>query len=164
MQSSKLGTWKGYHLSTEVIRKGYLFCWKWYLKGVRGWTLKLSIPLKNCCIPLPQVSYNTNQEKLFPSSWASLFLAANAFRVTWPFVSDTSPKCTDREGLGRRCTGGQGREALNIFVFLTLTGGFLNNVPGSLMDHNKAAIKFTKNCKKGGRCPPLFSPFLRGIS
>ena len=40
-------------------------------------------------------------------------LFAYAFRVTWskrvfevqPFVSDTSPKCIDREGLGRHRTG-----------------------------------------------------------
>ena len=40
--------------------------------------------------------------------WASLLRATNAFRVTWPLslvVSDTSPKCIDREGLGRRRTG-----------------------------------------------------------
>jgi len=32
MQSSKQGMWKGYHLSIEGIRKGYLFREKWYLK------------------------------------------------------------------------------------------------------------------------------------
>ena len=36
MQNSNLGTWKGYHLSIEGIRKGYLFCQKWYIKG--WWT------------------------------------------------------------------------------------------------------------------------------
>ena len=40
----------------------------------------------------------------------TIWRAADAFRVTWservrPFVSDTSPKCVDREGLGRRRTG-----------------------------------------------------------
>ena len=29
----------------------------------------------------------------------------HAFRVTWSFISDTSPKCIDRKGLGRRRTG-----------------------------------------------------------
>ena len=33
MQSSKQGMWKGYHLSIEGIRKGYLFRKKWYIKG-----------------------------------------------------------------------------------------------------------------------------------
>ena len=31
--SSKLGIWKGYHLSIEGIRKGYVFCQKRYVKG-----------------------------------------------------------------------------------------------------------------------------------
>ena len=33
MQSSKQGMLKGYHLSVEGIRKGYLFREKWYIKG-----------------------------------------------------------------------------------------------------------------------------------
>ena len=33
MQRSKLGMWKGYHLSIKGIRKGYRFCAKWYIKG-----------------------------------------------------------------------------------------------------------------------------------
>ena len=33
MQSSKRGIWKGYHLSIERIRKGYLFREKCYRKG-----------------------------------------------------------------------------------------------------------------------------------
>ena len=45
MQSSKQGMWKGYHLSIEVIRKGYLFREKWYKKRVRGWTWGRSLPV-----------------------------------------------------------------------------------------------------------------------
>ena len=33
MQCSKQGMWKGYHLSKESIRKGYLFREKGYIKG-----------------------------------------------------------------------------------------------------------------------------------
>ena len=33
LQSSKRSMWKGYHLSIEGIRKGYLFRQKWYVKG-----------------------------------------------------------------------------------------------------------------------------------
>ena len=33
MLSSKLGMWKGYHLSMEGIRKGEFFCHKRYIKG-----------------------------------------------------------------------------------------------------------------------------------
>ena len=33
MKSSKLGMWKGYHLSIKGMRNGYLSCKKWYLKG-----------------------------------------------------------------------------------------------------------------------------------
>ena len=33
MQSSKIGMWKGHHLSLEGIRKGYLLCQKWYRKS-----------------------------------------------------------------------------------------------------------------------------------
>ena len=33
IKSSKLGLWKGYHLSIEGIRKGFLFYQKWYIKG-----------------------------------------------------------------------------------------------------------------------------------
>ena len=33
MQSSKLGLWKGYIFSIESIRKWYVFCQKWYIKG-----------------------------------------------------------------------------------------------------------------------------------
>ena len=33
MQSSKWGKWKGYHLSKEGIREGYLFHEKWHIKG-----------------------------------------------------------------------------------------------------------------------------------
>ena len=33
MQSFKQGMWKGYNLSVEGIRKGYLFCKKWCIKG-----------------------------------------------------------------------------------------------------------------------------------
>ena len=44
-----------------------------------------------------------------PSPWALLLRAADAVRITWSErvveVSDTSPKCIDREGLGRRHTG-----------------------------------------------------------
>ena len=36
MQSSKRGKWKGYHLSIEGIRKGYLFREKWNIKGSEG--------------------------------------------------------------------------------------------------------------------------------
>ena len=36
MQSSKQGMWKGYHLSIEGIRKGYLFREKWNIKGSEG--------------------------------------------------------------------------------------------------------------------------------
>ena len=36
MQSSKRGIWKGYHLSIEGIRKGYLFREKWNIKGSEG--------------------------------------------------------------------------------------------------------------------------------
>ena len=32
-----LGIWKGCQFSRED-RKGYLFCEKWYMKGLRGWT------------------------------------------------------------------------------------------------------------------------------
>ena len=51
--------------------------------------------VQNDCLPLP-------------CSKASLFHAANAFRVTWServFFSDTPPKCLDRDGVGRRRTG-----------------------------------------------------------
>ena len=29
----KLSMWKRYHLSIEIIKKGYLFCQEWYIKG-----------------------------------------------------------------------------------------------------------------------------------
>ena len=43
MQRSKLGMWKGYHLSLEGIQKGYLFCLKWYIQRVKGWSLGQSL-------------------------------------------------------------------------------------------------------------------------
>ena len=43
MQCSKLGMWKGYHLSLEGIQKGYLFCLKWYIPRVKGWSLGQSL-------------------------------------------------------------------------------------------------------------------------
>ena len=61
--------------------------------------------------------YPDSQERaiLLPSSSASLFRAAYAFRITWsgrvcefvfpPFVSATSLKCIDREGPGRHVQG-----------------------------------------------------------
>ena len=39
MQCSKLGMWKGCHLSLEGKQKGYLFCLKWYIQRVRVWSL-----------------------------------------------------------------------------------------------------------------------------
>ena len=48
MQSSKQGMCKGYHLSIEGIRKGYLFCKKWYIKG-KGLDLGAEPPGINIC-------------------------------------------------------------------------------------------------------------------
>ena len=33
MHCCKQGLWMGYHLSIEVVQKGYPFCQKWYIKG-----------------------------------------------------------------------------------------------------------------------------------
>ena len=38
-------TSKGYHLSIEGIRKGYLFREKWYIKGQLVWTSGRSAPV-----------------------------------------------------------------------------------------------------------------------
>ena len=43
MESSKQGMWKGYHLSIEGLRKGYLFREQMVYKRVRGWTSQLSV-------------------------------------------------------------------------------------------------------------------------
>ena len=43
MQRSKLGMWKGYHLSPEGKQKGYVFCLKWYIQRVKGWSLGQSL-------------------------------------------------------------------------------------------------------------------------
>ena len=42
----KLKVLKGYHLSIEVIGKGYFFCLKWYIEG-KGLNLGWSLPVKN---------------------------------------------------------------------------------------------------------------------
>ena len=34
---------KGYHLSLKGIQKGYLFCLKWYIQRVTGWSLGRSL-------------------------------------------------------------------------------------------------------------------------
>ena len=52
MQSSKQGMWKGYYLSIEGIRKGYLFCKKWYIKG-KGLDLGAEPPGINICWATP---------------------------------------------------------------------------------------------------------------
>ena len=52
MYSSKQGMWKGYYLSIEGIRKGYLFCKKWYIK-VKGLDLGAEPPGINICWVLP---------------------------------------------------------------------------------------------------------------
>ena len=54
-----------------------------------------------------------------PSPKASILRAVDAFQVTWwkkvfegvsqPFVSDTSPKCIDEEGLGPDAVHGLGK-------------------------------------------------------
>ena len=50
MQSSKQGMWKGYHLSIEGVRKGYLFREK---KG-KGLDLGAKpLPIKICWVPPP---------------------------------------------------------------------------------------------------------------
>ena len=50
-----------------------------------------------------------NNSLPLPRLQASLFCAANAFRVMWSermfFFSDTPPKCLDRDCVGRRRTG-----------------------------------------------------------
>ena len=62
-----------------------------------------------------------HEGEMLPSPQASLFCAAKAFWVTWsdrkfvprvprPFVSDTSLKRIDREGLGKRRTGTRPRQ------------------------------------------------------
>ena len=70
MQRSKLVMWKGYHLSLEGIRKGYLFYQKWHIKG-KGLDLGAEPPgIKLCCAyPLPR-------EGTFTTSWwAKAFLS-----------------------------------------------------------------------------------------
>ena len=59
---------------------------------------------KEGSVPIPLPAWVRNAR-------TSLLRAAYAFQVTWsergfswPFVTDTSPKCIDREGLGRRHT------------------------------------------------------------
>ena len=53
MQSFKQGMWKGYNLSVEGIRKGYLFCKKWCKKG-EGLDLREEPPsVKLCWVPPP---------------------------------------------------------------------------------------------------------------
>ena len=59
-------------------------------------------------IPVSSVFNDTrrtvqNDRLPLPCSKASLFHAANAFRVTWSqrvFFSDTPPECLDRDGVG----------------------------------------------------------------
>ena len=45
MQSCKQAVWKGYHLSIEGIRKGYLFRAKLYIKG-KGLDLETEPPAR----------------------------------------------------------------------------------------------------------------------
>ena len=62
MESSKLGLWKGYHLSVKGIRKGYLFFQKWYKKwyGFELWSG--ASPYKNT--PLPRLNISIQELEL----------------------------------------------------------------------------------------------------
>ena len=73
MQRSKLGMWKGYHLSLEGIQKGYLFCLKWYIQRVRGWSLGQASSVSTLPPPLSLPLWITVTLVWF-FSWISLIL------------------------------------------------------------------------------------------
>ena len=64
MQRSKLGMWKGYHLSLEGIQKGYLFCLKWYIQRVKGWSLGQSL-FGECPLYFSALQNSQNFFKIF---------------------------------------------------------------------------------------------------
>ena len=92
MPSSKQGMWKGYHLSIEGIRRGYLFREKWYIKG-KGMDRVVEPPRINICWVPP--GYNDaikrkhdslHQLSNVSTAWLRVVLVFTAFAVCFCFA------------------------------------------------------------------------------
>ena len=89
MKSSKQGMWKGYHLSIEGIRKGYLFSWKMVYKRVRVGPRGGDSPYKHLLSNLPPppgfFSLHWNHRQLQSCCLFSLMLRVRIFGDLCPF-------------------------------------------------------------------------------